>query len=134
MVLSNEANEEGPTLVSIFAAMLQRFGVDVNPNQLGQGTAKPGGEPELSVVESLSLIQSDAVRIAEKNGLTLKDAAHAAAIATAFIVKECSRDLGAEAAFDVATYGFIEGCKTVPPSIDAKYEPPAAKKPWFKLW
>ena len=55
--------------------------------------------------------------IARANGLELKEAAHAAAMATAFIVKECAKDIGAETSFNIAAYGFIEGCKTVPPLV-----------------
>ncbi len=67
--------------------------------------------------------------IARNNGLGLKEAAQAAAMATAFVVKECSRNLGPEVGFNVAAYGFIEGCKTVPPAIGKDSKSPAEKKP-----
>jgi hypothetical protein len=117
VVLSNEANEEGPQLINIMSAMLHHFGVTVNQNMLGKKASKRGGAADLSVVESLALLQNDAMRIVEANGLGLKEAAQAAALATAFVVKECSRNLGAEVSFNIATYGFIAGCKTVPPAI-----------------
>jgi len=85
------------------------------------------------VVQSVALLQKDALHIARQNGLELKDDAQAGAIATAFIVKECARDIGGVVGFNVAAYGFIEGCKTVPPAMNP--EPNASeRKPWFRLW
>ena len=133
-VLSNEANEEGPQLIGIMSAMLQHFGITLDNEKLGGEPSKRGGVPELSVVESLALLQADAMQIAEHNGLKLKEAAQAAAMATAFVVKECSRDLGPEVSCNIATFGFIEGCKTVPPTVTAGRSASTKKKPWYKLW
>lgn len=133
-VLSNEGNEQGPELLSIMSAMLQHFGVSLNQEKLGGDPSKRGGSPQLSTVESLALLQEDAIRIATNNGLELKQAAQAAAMATAFIVKECVQALGPEVGFNIAAYGFIEGCKTMPPALAGKQAAPAPKKPWYKLW
>ena len=114
VILSTEANDEGPELINILAAMLRHFGVSLNKTNLGDGVER-GEDAELSVVQSLELLQEDALVIARKNGLDLKEAAQAATMATAFLVKECSKEIGGETAFDLATYSFIEGCKTVPP-------------------
>lgn len=131
MVLSNEANEEGPQLMGILSAMLPYFGITLDNEKLGGEASMRGAAPELSVVESLALIQADALQIIEDNGLKLKEAA---AIATAFIVKECSRDLGPEICFNIATYGFIEGCKTMPPNVAKDHLTSNKKKPWYKMW
>ncbi len=131
VVLSNEANEEGPHLVSIMSAMLQHFGLSMDSEKLRQ--LKRGAAPELSVVQSLSLLQEEAMGIARENGLELKEAAQAAAMATAFIVKECARDIGVETSFNAAAYSFIEGCKTVPPHVGPKSKS-GDKKPWYKFW
>ena len=134
VVLSNEANEEGRQLISIMSAMLQQFGVSLNQDMLGGEPSKRGGAPELSVIESLALLQEDAMHIAQNNGLGLKEAAWAATMAAAFVVKECARNIGPEVGFNIAAYSFIEGCKTVPPTIGAKSTPLTEKKPWYKLW
>lgn len=131
-VLSHEANEQGPQLISVMSAMLQHFGVSLDQDKLEPSTR--GSTPELSVVESLALLQEDAMHIARKNGLGLKEAATAAAMATAFMVKECARTIGAEVSFNIAVYSFIEGCKTVPPPIAAEPASRKEKKPWYKLW
>jgi hypothetical protein len=134
VVLSNEANEQGPQLIGIMSAMLQHFGVSLAQEKLGGDSAKRGGFPQLSTVESLELLQEDALQIAATNGLNLQEAAQAAAMATAFTVKECAAHLGAEVGFNIAAFGFIEGCKTMPPAVGGKQEPPAPKKPWYKRW
>jgi hypothetical protein len=134
VVLSNEANQEGPQLISILSAMLQHFGIPLNQEGLGGEPSNRGGAPKLSAVESLGLLQAEAMHIVENNGLGLKEAAQAAAIATAFIVKECSREIGPEVGVNIATYGFIEGCKTMPPSISAAPTSSTKNKPWYKLW
>ncbi len=127
LVLSNEANEEGPQLINIMSAMLHHFGVRVNQKMLSGKASERGGAAELSVVESLAMLQNDAMHIVKANGLGLKEAAQAAAVATAFVVKECSRNLGAEVSFNIATFGFIEGSKTVPPAISTSPSSPAKK-------
>jgi len=133
IILSHEANEAGPQLISITGAMLQRFGLSIDGEKLGGEKTKRGTEPELSVVQSLSLLQEDAMGIVRANGLEFKQAAQAAALATAFIVKECARDIDLETGFNVAAYGFVEGCKTVPPVVGSKSKSDD-KKPWYKLW
>lgn len=134
VVLSHQANEEGVHLVNLLATMLHHFGVLLNQEQLGSDMANRGGAPELSVMESLALLQQDAIRIARAEGLALKDAAWAAAIATAFIVKECAKDIGAEVGFNIAAFGFVEGSKTMPPACAADSAKPSDKRPWYKFW
>lgn len=131
-VLSNEANEEGPQLIGIMSAVLHHFGITLDQEKLGGELSNRGNAPDLSVVESLNLLQAEAMEISRSNGLQLKESAHAAAIATAFIVKECSRNLSPEVSYNIAAYGFIEGCKTVPPTSSTA--PSTKKKPWYKLW
>jgi hypothetical protein len=115
VALSHEANEKGPQLINIMAAALQKFGVTLDPEKLGGESTMSGDEPELTVVQSLSRLQDDAVRIAHEHGLDLEEAAQAVAIATGVIVKECESTIGGEVGFNIAALGFIEGCKTVPP-------------------
>ena len=134
VVLSNQANDEFPQLIGIMSTMLEHFGISLNQNILGGVSLDRGIATELSLVESLELLQEDAIRISSNNGLDLKEAAQAAAMATAFVVKECLVNLGLEVCYNIATYSFIEGCKTVPPEIGAKSAPSTGKKPWYKLW
>lgn len=128
VLLSEQANEEGTQLINILGSMLQNFGVTLDKAKLGGSNALRGEEPKLSVVQSLALLQEDAMRIAGENRLNLKEAAQSAAMATAFIVKECVGSIGGEVGFNVAIYGLIEGSKTVPPRLQ-----PASKPSW-KFW
>ncbi|QDU78546.1 hypothetical protein Pla110_02500 [Polystyrenella longa] len=133
VILSTEANEKGPQLIGIMSSMLQQFGLSMDKEKLGGEQSKLGTKPDFSTVQSLSLLQDDAIGIAKSNGLELKEAAQSAAMATAFFVKECANDIGVETGFNVAAYNFIDGCKTVPPAIGST---PKAdnKKPWYKFW
>jgi hypothetical protein len=139
VILSHEANEQGPQLVNIFGSMLQHFGVQLDPAKLGWDQ-KYGEGLELTTLQSLSLLQDEAMEIARKNAVPLKESAHAAAIATAFIAKECVKDVGVEAAFNIAVYGFLEGSKTAPPQpaspsiSEAPTSIAEGKKPWYKFW
>lgn len=133
-ILSNEANEEGPKLLGVISGMLKQLGETLNQGKLAGAPSPQVDPPVLSVLESLELLQADALRIAQANGLSLKEAAWSAAMATGFIVKECARDIGPEEGFTIAASGIIEGCKTVPPEFGAAPAPSAGKKPWYKLW
>lgn len=134
IVLSNEANEEGPELIGIMAAMLRHFQVNLDQERLKEKFSIEENAPRLSLIESLNLLQEDAIRITGENGLALKEAAQSSAIATAFLIKECATNIPPEVGFNIATYGFIEGCKTVPPSMDDNSSSSVEKKPWYKLW
>ena len=133
-VLSPEANEKGPQLIGIMAAVLQRLAVPLYPAKLGGESALRGEEPTLTVVQTLDLLQADALSIARENGLSLEETAQAGALATAFLVRECAKDIGGEVGFNVAAFGFIEGCKTVPPIIAPERPIPGEQKPWYKFW
>lgn len=126
VVLSHDANEKGPQLVSILGGMLQMMKVPLNAEWLNAHPTNRGAEPKLTTLETLEMFLEDSLNIARDKGLTLEEAAQAAAVATAFIVRECSKSIGAEVGFNAAAFGFIEGCKTAPPRT--------AKKPWYRPW
>jgi hypothetical protein len=134
VILSEEANEQGPQLIGILGAFLRHLGVSLDAKSLEGRSNSRGREPELSVLQSVSLLQDAALSAASEWGLELNQSAQAAALATAFIVKECANNIGAEVGFNIATYGFIEGAKTVPPSLGPEPEAVAEKKPWYKFW
>lgn len=133
VVLSNEANEKGPQLIDIMSAFLINAGVQLDKSLLGGEKAQCGEAPQLSVLNALSLLQSEALDIAKRNQLSLEQAAQSAAMATAFVVKECAPNLRAEIGFNVAAFAFVAGSKTAPPTL-AQGVTPSLKKPWYKLW
>jgi len=109
--------ESFPQLIELTWQTLSSFGISIDRTQASAEPDQRGEEPTLSVVQSLSLLQDGALAIAQQHGLELAEAAQLMAIATAFLVKESDQDIGAQVGFNVALYGFIEGCKTVPPPL-----------------
>lgn len=134
VILSDQANEKGPMLVTTMAAFLSNANVQLDPQKLGGETVHRGEPPQFDVLASLSKLQDGVVELSERNGLGLEQAAQAAARATAFIVKECAPQIGAETGFNVAVYGFLEGSKTVPPRLASSRAPKNEQKPWYKFW
>jgi hypothetical protein len=132
VVLSQDANDKGPMLVGILSACLAN---STNPfdREKAQEVGK-GEDSQFTVLQSLALVQDEAMKIAERNGLGLEEASQSAALATAFVVDQCAASIGAETAFNVAVYGFIEGTKTVPPALGDAQPGSARRKPWYKLW
>lgn len=134
VLLSEEANEQGPILINILGGFLSASNIQINKEKIGGNDNKRGEEPRLTTIESIALLQNEALSMCRKNSLNLESSAKAAALATAFVVKECSPQIGVETAFNVAIFGFIEGSKTIPPKIGTKASGTRGKKPWYKIW
>ena len=132
IILSEEANEQVPELINILVAYLQRHQVPFDEAKLSQQNLKPE-EFILTMSETLEVFQKTALNIAKENNLNFKEAAQSAALATAFIVRECSRTIGAEIGFKIASYGFVEGSKTVPVQL-VENQTKSMSKPWYKFW
>jgi hypothetical protein len=112
ILLSPEANERGPHLINVLGTMLTNFGIALDQSKFG---ADKGEESNLSYLEAMDIFQNEALGILKSSQLDYEKGAEAIAMATAFIVKECSKNIGAETGFNAAVYGFIEGSKTIPP-------------------
>jgi len=134
VLLSEEANEQGPMLINILGGFLSASNIQIDKEKIGGNENQRGEAPRLTTIESLSLLQNEALSICKHNSLSMHSSAQAAALATAFVVKECSPQIGAETAFNVAIFGFIEGSKTIPPAISFKASGKNGKKPWYKIW
>lgn len=122
LILSKEADEKAPHLVEIMTAALKMFDDSLETDKLGGQHRMMGEEPKLEISQSLKALQYDAMLKAQTHGLDPIQAAEAAAIATAYVVKECVGNIGTDVGFNVAAAGFVEGCKTVPPVL----KPPSA--------
>ncbi len=134
VLLSEEANEQGPILINIVSGFLSASEILLDTNKLGRQENQRGEEPKHSILDTLSLLQQDAINICNCNSLSMQSSAQAAALTTAFVVKECISQIGAETAFNVAAYGFIEGSKTIPPILGNEAIVQEEKKPWYKIW
>ena len=115
IVLSDQANEEGPVLVNILGAALTQLGVA--PDGEGLGDESVQGQPNLSFLETQMKLEPSLLAIAEEFELSKQEAAYAAAVGTALIIERCSSVLDPNVAFNVAVYGFIEGTKTAPDPV-----------------
>ena len=149
-LLSPQASERTPELIDIMFAVLQCLGVSIDPAKLDGENGLRGEEPMLTTVQVLDLLQTDALSIANSHGLSLEEAALAGALTTAFIVRDCAKDIGAETGINVAAMGFHDGTRTVPPSLHPVRAPEGeskqaskqaneqaneqASKPWYKFW
>lgn len=134
VLLSEEANKQGPILVNILSGFLSASNIQIDKEKVGGNEKLRGEDPHLTTIESIALLQNEALNICKENSLNMQSSAQAAALATAFVVKECAPQIGTETAFNVAILGFIEGSKTIPPKIATKASSTNHKRPWYKIW
>lgn len=62
ILLSNEANEQGPDLVNLLGAFLARNRVALDSTMLGGAPEHRGTQPNLDIQKSLALLQTDALQ------------------------------------------------------------------------
>ena len=113
VVLSEQANEAGPRLIQVLVGALAELGVALDEQKLGASQLQ-ANQPNLGFLETQRRLEPLFSAIRARHGLSLAEAAEAGAVATAFMVHQCSSVLDPNAAFGVAVYGFIEGTKTAP--------------------
>lgn len=128
VVLTEQANQTVPILISVLGGTLLRFGLNLDKETLDKS---PMADSNLPFLETLQRIQDKALEIMLRNKLDYRQMANSCAMATAFIIKECATDLLPETGFNTAIYGFIEGSKTCPPAL--KNDKPETKN-FFKFW
>ena len=112
-VASDEANEQGPRLVQILGGVLAHAGVALDPEILGRGL-DPDRLSRLEFLAGQTTLEAAFVAVGARYRLSPREAAEAAAAATAFLIQQFSEELAPSLAFGIAVYGFIEGAKTVP--------------------
>ena len=112
-VLSEEADTAGPGLIRVLAGALAEIGIALDEQRLG-ASQLAANRPSLDFLATQARLEPRFAAIRAEHGLSLAEAADAAAIATAFLIHQCARVLDPSAAFGVAVYGFIEGTKTAP--------------------
>lgn len=113
VVLSEQANQQGPRLIQILGAVLQSLGVKLESSRLSASEGTARGQKE-SFLETQKVLEAKFVAIRDKNGFSDGEAADSVAVATAVLIKNCSNLLDPHVGFGLAVYGFIEGCKTAP--------------------
>ena len=113
VVLSEQANQQGPRLIQVLSAVLQSVGVKLDQSKLSASQAAAKGLKE-SFLQTQGVLETQFVAIRDKYDLSDGEAAESAAVATAVLIKNCSQLLDPHVGFGLAVYGFIEGSKTAP--------------------
>lgn len=113
VVLSEQANQQGPRLIQVLSAVLQSVGVKLDQSKLSASQAAAKG-PKESFLQTQGVLETQFVAIRDKYDLSDGEAAESAAVATAVLIKNCSQLLDPHVGFGLAVYGFIEGSKTAP--------------------
>jgi hypothetical protein len=113
VVLSDQADQQGPRLVQILGSVLQSVGVKLENPKLSAAQATGRERKEASLQEQ-GLLESQFAAIRDKYGLSDGEAADSAVVATAVLIKNCASLLDPHVGFSLAVCGFIEGAKTAP--------------------
>jgi hypothetical protein len=113
LLFSEGTDEKGPALVFRLKSTLEILHVAVDPSG-GKAVEANAVAPLLSLLETQELLEAPLTALREKYQLTYWEAAEAGAMAAALLVRDTSSLLGADAAFNIAVQGFVEGSKTVP--------------------
>ena len=128
IVLSEQANEKGPILVNLVEWILGNLNITIDKEEFEKNTK---AESNLDFLESLNLLQNEALKVMQKYNLDFEQMAYACALSTAFIIKECQQELNAVSGFHTAIYSFIEGSKTCPPEFSNQN---TKRKSIFSFW
>jgi hypothetical protein len=116
VVLSDAANKQGPALIAIAGGILAKFGVAPDDSAAGKPTP-PEHKPSLPFLDTQRRLEPLYAPIKERFGLSTQEAAQAAAVATALLIRHFARAMDPSVAFGIAVYGFIEGSKTAPDPV-----------------
>ena len=111
VVLSEEANEQAPSLMQIAAGILLRVGIKI-PESPANMPADPKNKPALEFLDTQRKVESVYAPIKAKFELSDQQAAQSVAVGTALLIRHCAKFLDPNVAFGIAAYGFIEGAKT----------------------
>ena len=115
-VLSTEANEREPVLMRIVAGILDKGGIKLDDTQAGK-PVDPKHAPTLPFLDTQRKIEPVFRAIRDRIALSERDAANAAALATAFLIQHCAKIMDPSVGFGIATYGIVEGSKTAPDPV-----------------
>jgi len=116
-VLSEAANEHGPLLIQVAAGILSRVGVKLDNAASGK-TTEAKHKPMLEFLETQVTLEAAYAPIKARFALSEREAALAASVATALLIRHCAKALEPNVAFGIAAFGFIEGTKTAPAPIE----------------
>lgn len=132
VVLSEEANQEYPKLLNLFAYYAKQNGLDVMSRPLV--TQFPEGDkPRMELAEVQAEYQDQYNAIMQKHGLDYLDGARAGMIVCSMVFQYHSmkvKDIDPFVGTGLIAMGVIEGAKTAPPPLGTK---PAKREKRFVL-
>ena len=109
VLLSNEANELGPKVINRLLYELNNYKIEID-----KADNSNIYKSSLTYLEILELTQKDAMEIMKKYGFDYKQAMIICISATAFIIRNVSSNVDVNEGFGIATYGIVQGSKTIP--------------------
>lgn len=139
VVLSDQANIDGPKLMNLMFATLQQLGDKVDEDNIDSEYVSTKFS-KLTFKESHDRLAPFFLKYCQVAPMALRDAALGAAIATGILIHDCREVLSTDKGSAIAVYGFVEGTKTAPfPLASADTPSPSStgsseKKPWYKVW
>lgn len=115
-VLSAAADQHSPMLLRVAASILSKLGITIADGPAGPllGESKPLRD----FLDTQRLLEPLFAPIRAKHELAIREAAQAAAIASALLIHHFVKHLEPNTGFGLAAYAFIEGSKTAPDPVE----------------
>ncbi len=117
VVLSEEANQEWPKLMSMLLSTLKANGVQVDPAKFVMQTPEQH-KPQKTILELQAELQGSFNQLMIKHGLDYRQGAYAAANACAIAILKSRLLVDPHITCGLAALGFVEGSKTAPVPLD----------------
>ena len=114
-VLSDEANEIGPSRLNTLATLLEEYGIDKSLWDKIVIDIPLDNLPHSTTEETETLLTPLCEGLRKIRGVTHVEMAHGLLATTALLVASTDGVLPADVALGIATKGLIEGTKTAPP-------------------
>jgi hypothetical protein len=112
-LLGDIIDEHGQKVLRTIDEALASMKLALDPQNLDYDLPE-ANQPRMNLAEVQSLLDGSFRAIADKYHLSPQEGAHAAAVATAMLIKKCSGVLEPHLGYTIAMYGMVEGSKTVP--------------------
>lgn len=137
IVLSDEANTQGPKLVNLLLSTLTQLGSTFE--DAANREAMDTKDSRFTLQKTQELLDPIILSYCSEKRINFEDAALSLAMTSAILVHDCRSFLDVRHGVGIALYGFVEGSKTAPIAINspmhsAPSKPSQVKKPWFKWW
>ncbi len=113
VVLSEEANAAGPTLLALAAQYLSLAGIALEGFR-ADAEIPLAHRPRFAFLETQRRLEPEFTAIRERNGLGGVEGAHAAAVGTAIVIQVVAKAMPPAVGLAIAAVAFVEGTKTAP--------------------